>query len=66
MAEEPDYSAMTVNERLFVSNRTKEFDQAILLRNRAGAVQILADLDVSSPEETVDAIFGYPGKYGFY
>lgn len=63
--ERPNYSAMTVNERLVTAGRVEEFDQAILLRKRSDAIAILAALDVRDPDKTVDAILSHPGKYGF-
>jgi hypothetical protein len=60
MAEKPDYKAMTLNERLFESGLTREFDQARLNWDRAKIVEILKALEVDDVEWTANAIVGPP------
>jgi hypothetical protein len=66
MTEKPKFSGMTVNERLSTAGVLREFDEAILLRDRGRAIAILTSVDVETPDHTVDMIFEHPGKYGYY
>ncbi len=59
----PDYSGMTVNERLFVAGLMDQFDAAIAAGDRQGAIDVLSRVDVGAG--TVDAILENPGKYGY-
>jgi hypothetical protein len=54
--EKPDYSGMTVNERLFVAGTLEEFDVAIRKGEREFAVALLRAVDLETAEQTVDAI----------
>ncbi len=61
MAEEPNYKAMTLNERLFESGLISEFDRARLSWDRAKIIEILKAVDVDDVERTANAIVG-PGR----
>lgn len=65
MAAKPNYAAMTVNERLYTAGLLDAFDRAARSRNRARMIEILADVDVGSPDKTADAIIADPRKYGY-
>ncbi|WP_434317997.1 hypothetical protein [Leifsonia sp. P73] len=62
-----NYSAMTVNERLFVAGLLDPWDRAINRCDREKAIEILGqvDMDPSSASLTVDAVFTNPSKYGY-
>lgn len=63
----PDYSAMTVNERLFVAGLLDEWNLAINSRDRQRAIDILGqvDMDEDSAAYTADTVLSNPSKYGF-
>jgi hypothetical protein len=61
----PDYSAMTVNERLFVAGLLDEFERAARRGDRDSMMHMLRRVDVDSPELTVDPILADPKRYGF-
>jgi hypothetical protein len=63
----PNYSAMTVNERLFVAGLLDRWEAAINHGDRAAAIHILSlvDMDVTSASSTVDTTLANPTKYGF-
>ena len=60
----PDYSGMTLNERLFAAGKLEEFEEAIRLGERSRAIAILQSVDVDVPERTVDAVLADPTRYG--
>jgi hypothetical protein len=63
----PNYSAMTVNERLFAAGLLGEFDSAIDRLDRQDAIAVLCkvDLDAKQGALIVDTVLGDPAKYGF-
>lgn len=61
----PDYSGMTVNERLFATGLLDEFEQAARRRDRDAMIEILRRVDVQPPEATVDPILADPKRFGF-
>jgi hypothetical protein len=65
--ERPNYSAMTVNERLFVARRVGAFDAAVNAGDREKAIEILGEVDMSAEdaEWTVDTTLANPTKYGY-
>ncbi len=63
MTAASDWSAMTVNERLFAGRLLEEFDLAAKAKDRARMIDILARVDV--PPSTVDAILADPQMYGY-
>jgi hypothetical protein len=62
MSAEPDWSSMTVNERLLKAHLMDEFELAAGAKDRARMIDILARVDVSA--QTADAILADPRKYG--
>ena len=64
--ERPNYSAMTVNERLFVARRVGAFDAAINAGDREKAIEILGEVDMTADDAawTVDTTLANPTKYG--
>jgi hypothetical protein len=62
-----NFSGMTVNERLFAAGRIDDFDKAMEERNRAEAIRILQEVELSATEaeSTMAAIENNPGKYGY-
>jgi hypothetical protein len=63
----PDYSGMTVNERLFAAGLTHEFDTAARQRNRAKLVELLLAVQVerNDAEQSANRILAAPGFYGY-
>ena len=63
----PNYSAMTVNERLLVAGLLDEWDSAVTAGDCKKAIEILSwvDMDQTSAAHTVDTTLGNPSKYGF-
>ena len=61
------YSGMTVNERLFKAKLLDICDNAIQIKDKKKAVDILLTVELEEKQaiETVDAIFKNPSKYGF-
>jgi hypothetical protein len=49
---------MTLNERLFVTRLMDEWDAAVRAGNRRGMLAILRQVQVSRPEQTVNAVLG--------
>ena len=62
----PDYSAMTVNERLFVANLIGHFDAAVRSRDKSRIVEILLAVQLTPDQanETATAVLADPGRYG--
>jgi hypothetical protein len=67
MDDSPDYSGMTVNERLFVAGLLNRFDAAARQRDRQQLVEILKLVQMTSAEaeSTVNALLENPQKYGY-
>jgi hypothetical protein len=64
--DRPDYSAMTVNERLSVAGLLDEWDTAIGTGDRQRAIQILGQVDMAGQAaQAVDTVLDNPGFYGF-
>jgi hypothetical protein len=61
----PDYSGMTVNERLFAAGLIEDFDCAAKARDREAMISILSRVKVSNPERTADSIIRDPARYGY-
>lgn len=63
----PDYSGMTVNERLVVSGLMPEFEAAMRARDRARIMAVLERVALSREDAafTADTILGNPKRYGF-
>lgn len=49
----PEYSGMTVNERLFVAGLLHDFEDAIQRHDKVRAMEILASVDVDWPDTVV-------------
>ena len=62
-----NFSGMTVNERLFTAGQMDAFDKAINEQNRAEAIRILQQVELSTTEaeSIVGAIEKTPCKYGY-
>lgn len=62
-----DYSAMTVNERLFTAGLLDEWYAAVRRRDRASMISML--MRVGLPETdaawSVDTVLANPSRYGF-
>lgn len=65
MSERPDYSAMTVNERLAKAGLLEAFDVAAKARNREAMLRLLAEVAVADPASTADPILNDPKRYGY-
>jgi hypothetical protein len=63
----PNYSGMTINERLFVAGLLEDFDSAVGAGDCKAAIDVLhkIDLDERQAGQTVDAVLAEPSKYGF-
>lgn len=62
----PDYSGMTVNERLAVAGLLGAWDSAIGAADRSRAVEVLSQVDLADQaERIVDTTLADPAKYGF-
>ena len=61
----PDYSGMTLNERLFAAGLLGAFDDAARRRDRDVMIELLRRVEVETPEWSVEAILADPGRYGF-
>jgi hypothetical protein len=56
---------MTVNERLFHVGTMDQWVAAARRRDRTTMVRLLAEVEVPTPERTVDAVLANPKKFGF-
>ena len=54
MLPSPDYSGMTVNERLFNAGTLDAFDDAVRLGDREPAIDLPVAVHVETPESSVD------------
>ncbi len=61
----PDFSGMTVNERLFTADLTDAFDAAVRRRDRARMVELLRAVAVEDAESSADAVLADPKRYGY-
>ena len=63
----PQFSGMTVNERLATAGLVGEWDAAIIAGDRQRAISVLlrVELDETSAAFTVDTTLANPSKYGF-
>lgn len=62
----PLYSGMTVNERLVISGRIRDWDNAVQKRDRAGMIDILMAIELTAEQAayTADTVLGHPERYG--
>lgn len=65
MEEHPNYSAMTVNERLVTAGLLEAFSVAARSRDRDTMIRLLAQVDVEQPALTVSPILNDPARYGY-
>jgi len=63
----PDYAGMTVNERLAVAGLMQAFDEAVMARDRSGAIAVLRQVELSDEQaaSTTDTIFANPSRYDY-
>jgi hypothetical protein len=61
----PNYSGMTVNERLWHAGLFERWDVALEARDRAELLAILHEVDIADGTETVDAVLAHPERYGY-
>jgi len=62
-----ELAGMTVNERLWNCDLFEQWQEAVLLRNRAEMITILGQVGIP-PEKaahTVDSVLADPKKFGF-
>ena len=62
----PEYSGMTVNERLFAAGLLEAFDSAVRVRNREGMLEILikVEMEPEGAARTADRILAHPTQFG--
>jgi hypothetical protein len=66
MKDKPDYSGMTVNERLFSAGLLDSWDEAVRARNRSRMIELLREVDLSYDAEPIsDGVLANPKFYGF-
>jgi hypothetical protein len=63
--QSPKLSGMTVNERLSNVGTMDQWEAAARRRDRTTMVRLLAQVEVPTPERTVDAVLANPKKFGF-
>ncbi len=63
--EQPGYSGMMLNERLFAAGLLDAFDDAARRRDRSQMIDLLRRVEVKTPEWSVNTILDHPEKYGF-
>jgi hypothetical protein len=65
--DKPDYSGMTLNERLFAAGLMKRFDRAAKDRDGEEMVRILMQVSLSETDArwSTKTILGNPEKYGY-
>ncbi len=56
---------MTVNERLSETGLIDQWDVAVRSRDRETMLALMREVEVETPEPTVDAILANPAFYGF-
>ena len=66
MKDKPDYSGMTVNERLFAAGLLDAWDEAVRGRNRSRMIEVLLEVGLAHDAEPIsDAVLANPKFYGF-
>ena len=67
MDQKDQLASMTVNERLFALGLLDEFDAAMRCRDKVAVTAILlkSHLTDVQAQQTTQALFADPGKYGF-
>ena len=63
-ADKPDYSGMTVNERLYQAGLMDEFEAAVRGRDRARIIAVLERVALSTEDAvfSADTILGHPKR----
>ncbi len=63
----PLYAGMTVNERLVISGRMADWDQAVARRDRARMIEILVTTELTAEQaaHTTNTTLANPERYGF-
>jgi hypothetical protein len=61
----PDFSGMTVNERLITAGIMDQWDDAVRRRDRGRMIELLKQVEVPSADWTADTVLADPQKYGF-
>jgi hypothetical protein len=65
-APDPEFSGMTVNERLFAAGLLEAWDSAVRAGDRRAAVGVLGRVGLEDQaERIVDTTLADPQKYGF-
>ena len=66
-AGSPNYSGMTVNERLFEAGLMAEYQAAARARNRDLMISVLTRVALSKEDAafTADAVLANPARYGY-
>jgi hypothetical protein len=64
---EPNYGAMTINERLSVAGTLDLFDSAARASNRDIMLKLLRQVEIEEEEarQIIETILSNPKKYGF-
>ena len=65
MSGRPDYSGMTINERLVEAGLLEAFGNAATTRDREAMMRLLAEVDVADPASTADPLLNDPKRYGY-
>ena len=66
MPQHPDYSGMTVNERLYSAGLLEQWDAAVVSRNRERMLQLLSEVDLEDQADwIVSTVLANPQKYGY-
>ena len=65
MSDRPDYSGMTVNERLVNADLMDAFDVATRSGERDAMIRLLMAVDLAEPDQTADALLRDPARYGY-
>ena len=65
MSDRPDYSGMTVNERLVTADLMDQFDVAARSGDRDAMIRLLVAVDLADPHHTADALLKDPARYGY-
>jgi hypothetical protein len=66
MNDKPNYSGVTLNERLFVAGLLHEWDAAVQARDRNRMIELLRKVDLPNDAEPIsDKVLANPRFYGF-
>lgn len=66
LSDQPDYSGMTVNERLFSAGIMADWDLAAKSRDRKCMIELLSSVGLADQAEQIaDTILSNPKRYGF-